>query len=77
MDYAPRSSRDASTERAACWKRRARGFQCWLQEKGSSISGPEVCVCVQEFCPERTGKELNKYTSRKEGNVSTLGVIFF
>lgn len=26
-------------------------------------------MCVQEFCPERTGKELNKYTSKKEGNI--------
>lgn len=35
-----------------------------------------MCVYVKEFCLERIRKELNKYTSRKEGKVSTLGVIF-
>ena len=48
------------------------------RKRGAAFLGQKcVCVCVQEFCPERTGKELNKYTSRREGNVSTLGIIFF
>ena len=67
-----------SKERAVYWGRHAQGdSSAGSVKRGSSISGPEACVCVQEFCPERTGKELNKYTSKKQGNVSTLGVIFF
>lgn len=53
-----------------------KGFLALATRKGNSISGTEVCVYVKEFCLVRIRKELNTYTSRKEGKVSTLGVIF-
>lgn len=79
MDCIPRLSKGTmSKERAVYWRRHVQeDSSAGSVKRGSSISGPEACVYVQEFCPERTGKELNKYTSKKEGNVSTLGVIFF